>query len=95
MKHIEGNGRIRSFPKDTVEPIRYGITALADGGNRNYESGFLPTLPSPDEADATTTSLGRDAYSSLTPDPSRRMSLVANVSSRALPHPPTNRARNS
>jgi len=95
MKHIEGNGRIRSFLEDTVEPIRYGITALVDGGNRNYEFGFLPTLPSPDEANTATTSLDPDAYSSLTPDPSHRMSLVADVSSCALHCPPTNRARNS
>ena len=37
------------------------ITALADGGNRNYEFGFLSTLPSPDEADAAATSLDPDA----------------------------------
>ena len=65
MKHIKGNGKIRPFPEDSVEPISYGIIALADGGNRNYELGFLPTLPSPDETDAATTNLNPGACSSI------------------------------
>ena len=73
-----------SFLGRTVNPSAYGISPMADGGNRRSSFGFLETVSKEEVSE----------YSTLNPDFSRRNAIVADVESRALRHPAGNRNRN-
>ena len=80
MKQLEGGGRIPRFCNDSVNPQNYGITPLVGGHNRNSIFRYIETISVDDDV---TTNLDREVYYTLTPDLSCRISIVADVESRA------------
>jgi len=91
MDQRDGGGRIGSFSGNNVDPREYGIDPLHGVGNQNNPFGYLNTQQTDDD---TTVSPGA-FVSSLTPDDSRRTSLVADVESRRLQQPAYNVERNA
>ena len=91
MDQRDGGGRIGSFSGNNVDPREYGIDPLHGIGNQSNPFGYFNTQPTDDD-----TTVPPGAFvSSLTPDASRRTSLVVDVVSRRLQQPAYNIERNA
>ena len=84
MQQLEGGGRIGPIHSDNIDPAMYGIDPLAVGEHGTRTFGFMET----------TDPAAPHTYSTLTADSSRRDSLVADVESRMLQRPWSNRQCN-
>ena len=92
MKQKRGEGFVGRFEGNQPDPSSYGIIPLNDGGNRNSQFGFLESGMDEDEAGPPASA---PSYSTLSPDPTRRAEIVADVVGRGLRRPASNVNRNN